>query len=176
MKGLYYLNAFFSDLFRRIAYFYSDINNFRMTRRLYVNLTATGFTLIELVMVIAIIGILASLAVPKFLNLSGAAKESATRAGLGSVRSVLAVRYAASATGGATASYPGSLASTDFAGAELPKNSLNALSGVTGLTNTTNGTATSTDVGFWYVSGATSATNYGKSGAYSNGTINTSAY
>ena len=135
-----------------------------------------GFTLIELVIVIAIIGILAVLALPKFLDLSGAAKAAATKAGLGSVRSTLATRYAASATGGITASFPGSLAASDFAGATLPKNSLNSLSGVTGLDDTVSGTATSTDAGFWYVSGPSSDANYGKAGAYSDGTVNTSAY
>ena len=137
-----------------------------------------GFTLIELVIVIAIIGILAALAVPKFIDMSGAAKASATQAGLGSVRATLATRYAASATGGLTASYPGSLAASDFAGGDQPKNAVPtaALTGVTALAATVNGTTTSGGTaGFWYVSYSGSG-DYGKAGAYSDGTVNTSAY
>ena len=137
-----------------------------------------GFTLIELVMVIAIIGILASLSVPKFLDLSLAAKESATKAGVGTIRSVLAIRYAQSATGGAAATFPGTLVAADFAG-DSPKNVVAGGANstvVTGLTTTTGGTVTNATAGFWYVSGPTSSAVYGKAGAYSDGTVNTSAY
>ena len=134
-----------------------------------------GFTLVELVIVIAIIGILASLAIPKFIDLSGAAKESATKAGLGSLRSLLAIRYASSATGGATASFPTALSASDFAGVASPKNALNTQTAITALTVTTSGTATHASMGYWYVSLSSSA-DYGKAGAYSDGSINTSAY
>jgi len=179
MKGLGYLD----DTLNRAVYYFSDMNNFRVFRRLSTQLSASlpesraGFTLIELVMVIAIIGILASLALPKFQDLSGAAKVSATKAGLGSLRAVLATRYAASATGGATASFPASLTTADFAGAEAPKNALTGNSGVNALAVTVAGTVTHATLGFWYVSDNTNAAGHaGKCGAYSDGTTNTSAY
>ena len=137
---------------------------------------SSGFTLVELVIVIAIIGILASLSIPKFIDLSLAAKESATKAGLGSLRSVLAIKYAQSATGGAAATFPATIVAGDFAG-DSPKNAVTAnATVVTALTNTTGGTITHATAGFWYVSGPTSSAVYGKAGAYSDGTVNTSAY
>ena len=146
----------------------------RMSRRTIQ--AAGGFTLIELVMVIAIIGILASIAIPKFQDLTGLAKQGATKAGLGTVRSVLAVRYTMSATGGGTASFPTQLAASDFAGAEIPRNAISGTNGVTGLSATLNGTATNASAGFWYISGTSTNTDWGKAGAYSDGTTNTSGY
>lgn len=53
-----------------------------------------GFTLIELMLVVAIIGLLAAIAIPKFANLVINAKEASTRGKLGSVRSAMSIYYA----------------------------------------------------------------------------------
>jgi len=53
-----------------------------------------GFTLIELMIVVSIIGILAAVAIPKFADLLRKSKEGALRGTLGSVRSALSIYYA----------------------------------------------------------------------------------
>lgn len=53
-----------------------------------------GFTLIELMIVVAIIGILAAIAIPKFAELIKKSKEGALKGTLTSVRSALRVYYA----------------------------------------------------------------------------------
>src|ERR1035438_10431281 len=55
--------------------------------------TKQGFTLIELMIVVAIIGILAAIAIPQFANLVSKSQEGRTKANLGTIRSALSIYY-----------------------------------------------------------------------------------
>jgi prepilin-type N-terminal cleavage/methylation domain-containing protein len=52
-----------------------------------------GFTLIELMIVVAIIGILAAIAIPKFAELIRKSNEGSSKGNLGAVRSALSIYY-----------------------------------------------------------------------------------
>jgi MSHA pilin protein MshA len=68
-----------------------------------MNKQAQGFTLIELVVVIVILGILAAVAIPKFVDLSGNARSAAAAGVAGAIASGTAINYGAKSAGNAGA-------------------------------------------------------------------------
>ncbi len=59
-----------------------------------INRGVKGFTLIELIIVIVILGIIAGIAVPKFIGLAGNAKTSVARGVGGAISSTISVQHA----------------------------------------------------------------------------------
>lgn len=57
-----------------------------------------GFTLVELIAVLVILGILTATALPRFIDLSGSANQAATDAIAGNITSASALNYAADVT------------------------------------------------------------------------------
>ena len=52
-----------------------------------------GFTLIELMIVVAIIGILSAVAIPKFADMLEKAREGATKGNIGAIKSAISIHY-----------------------------------------------------------------------------------
>lgn len=71
-----------------------------------INRSQRGFTLIELVIIIVILGILAAVAIPKYQDMSAQAREAAARGSLGNIRSAITIYYANQAVTTGLATWP----------------------------------------------------------------------
>ena len=125
------------------------VNNMKQAQR--------GFTLIELVMVIVILGVLAAVAIPKFVDLKADAQVAALAGVVGGINSASAVNYAArsanSAKGTATIGLTCTSAATAImqggipSGYTLPATVLVAGDNSCLVTQTGGGTQTATIIG-----------------------------
>jgi len=125
-----------------------------MTNR---NHNQKGFTLIELIVVIAVLGILAGVAVPKFINVTAQAQQAAARADIGAIKAGALNLAAQNAATSGTLSYPASLGAVPAAaGDPVFVNVLEAASAADmaqrgwSQTSTTAGTFGSTGISFTY--------------------------
>ncbi len=116
--------------------------------------TEVGFTLVELVVVVAVLGLLAAVAIPKYQNITAEAKYSACSGALGGLRSGVALFYANSAvTNSGSASWP-TLAELSAVGTvmmqEVPANPYAGDYGSVIVAGTTKGVVVEGDAGWAY--------------------------
>ena len=107
-----------------------------------------GFTLVELAIVIAILGILAVVAIPKYQGMVDEARSAEARAQLGTVRSAIAISYAKN-----KGTMPATLTGALFAEGTVPFVEITNPAGT--VINSNGVVAVASEAGGWlYVSGA----------------------
>ena len=94
-----------------------------------------GFTLIELIMVIVLLGLLAIVAIPQYTNLQTQAKVSAEAGVVGGVRSGIYTKYAANLAQGVTPAYPATLDSATNTVCSKTNKCFNVVLGQDGVTS-----------------------------------------
>ncbi|MDD5423086.1 MAG: hypothetical protein PHT32_06685 [Candidatus Omnitrophica bacterium] len=105
-------------------------------------------------------GILAAVAIPKFVDLTDSAKNAATQGALGGLRSAIAIFYAQSAING-TAAFPSDTTQISDAMAQGVPANANMATNVNTLIVTTSSKGTSTAAGWVYVNN-TANSDHGK--------------
>jgi len=105
-------------------------------KKLYINDRQAGFTLIELVVVIVILGVLAATAVPKFASLTDNANTAVAQGIVGAISSSAVIQLGAGS--GVTPTFNTAITNTDFS--NVPTGStVNAGAGMSGTAYTING-------------------------------------
>ncbi len=113
-----------------------------------------GFTLIELVIIIVALGILASVAIPKYRSIVSEAREASCKGALGGIRSGISIYYANAAVTTGTATWPAidSLRTIGVVMEQaLPKNPYQTNAPDSIVTGVTKGTIVGTSGGWAYL-------------------------
>ena len=106
-------------LFNKLCYFIKSRYLNKMKYKGVATVHKKGFTMIELVVVIVILGILAAIAIPKFFDLSAKAKQAVCDGHVGAINSALAIRLAQNAASGNPV-YPDTVTGGMFANGAVP--------------------------------------------------------
>jgi prepilin-type N-terminal cleavage/methylation domain-containing protein len=124
-----------------------------------------GFTLIELMIVVAIIGILAAIAIPQFAQLVAKSQEGATKGNLGTIRSALSIYYGdtegvyPTEANGFTSLTTGGKYLQGVPQANLPMTSNSSVHPTTTVVTNLN---TGNDTGLWYYNNLITSSQWGQ--------------
>jgi prepilin-type N-terminal cleavage/methylation domain-containing protein len=103
-----------------------------------------GFTLVELVVVIVILGIIALVTIPSYVDMTGDAKNGTLKGILGTMRGAIALDYAKSAVSTGVSSYPTTITTAMFQDGTIPADPFLSVNSVT-----TENPITFDDAGGW---------------------------